>query len=80
VFAEDGMQRPIRGFKFHIDTGEVKPITCRIPVYRDHEERVIQELVKTLQSKGLIEDDDGPWGSPIVLASKPNQGHVHWLQ
>jgi hypothetical protein len=78
VFAEEGMQRAIRGFEFIIDTGQVKPITCKIPVYGEHEQKVIQELVKTLQQKGLIEDDDGPWGSPIVLASKPNQGHVHW--
>ena len=25
-------------------------------------------------------DDDGPWGSPIVLASKPNQEHKHWSE
>ena len=33
-----------------------------------------------MEKKGLIEDDDGPWGSPVVLASKPNQEHVHWSQ
>jgi hypothetical protein len=80
VFTQAGMQRPIRGFEFHIDTGKVKPITCKVPVYGHHKERVIQELVETLQNKGLIEDDDRPWGSPIVLASKPNQGHIHWLR
>jgi hypothetical protein len=74
------MQRSIRGFEFHVDTGTVKSITCKTPIYGAHEERVIRELVKKLQEKGLIEDDDGPWGSPIVVASKPNQGHIHWTQ
>jgi hypothetical protein len=41
---------------------------------------VILSLVNQLEKKGIIEDDDGPWGSPIVLASKPNQEHVHWSQ
>jgi hypothetical protein len=66
VFAQDGMQRPIRGFEFNIDTGKTKPIFCKPPQYGHHER--------------IIEDDDGPWGSPIVLASKPNQEHVHWSQ
>jgi hypothetical protein len=39
VFAQEGMQRAIRGFEFHIDTGPVKPITCKVPVYGEHEER-----------------------------------------
>jgi hypothetical protein len=52
VFAQEGMQRAIRGFEFHIDTGPVKPITCKVPVYGEYEERVIQELVRTLQDKG----------------------------
>ena len=28
----------------------------------------------------MIEDDDGPWGAMVVLASKPNQGHKHWSE
>jgi hypothetical protein len=36
--------------------------------------------VKKLERKGFIKDNIGPWGSQIVLMSKPNQGHVHWLQ
>jgi hypothetical protein len=38
VFAQEGMQRSIRGFEFQIDTGQVKPITCKVPVYGEHEE------------------------------------------
>ena len=80
VFIKEGMKRSIRGFEFHIDTGDARPITCKVPVFGPHEERVILKLVEQLQKKGLIEDDEGPWGSPIVLASKPNQGHVHWSE
>jgi hypothetical protein len=74
------MQRPIRGFEFNIDTGKVKPICVKPPRYGPHEQRVITLLVEQLQEKGIVEDDDGPWGSQIVLASKPSQGHVHWSQ
>jgi hypothetical protein len=80
VFAQEGMQKPIRGFEFNIDTGTVKPICCKPPQYGHHERRVILTLVEQLEKKNIIEDDDGPWGSPIVLASKPNQDHVHWSQ
>jgi hypothetical protein len=65
---------------FNIDTGPAVPICCKPPRYGPHEQRVIGELVKQLEKKGIIKDDDGPWGSQIVLASKPNQGHVHWSQ
>jgi hypothetical protein len=80
VFCQEGMQRPIRGFEFNIDIGKVKPICVKLPRYGLHEQRVITLLVKQLKEKGIVEDDDGPWGSQIVLASKPSQGHVHWSQ
>jgi hypothetical protein len=80
VFAQEGMQNHIRGFEFNIDTGKVKPICCKQPQYGPHESRVIVALVEKLEKKGIIEDDEGPWGSPIVLASKPDQAHVHWTK
>ena len=80
VFAKEGMKKSIRGYEFNIDTGDAKPITCKTPNFGPHEERVIILLVKQLDDKDLIEDDYGPWGSPIVLASKPNQGHKHWSE
>jgi hypothetical protein len=80
VFAPEGMQNPIRGFEFNIDTGKAVPLCCKPPRYGPHEQRVIDKLATQLETKGIIEDDDGPWGSQIVLASKPNQGHVHWSQ
>ena len=80
VFSPDGMQKPIRGFEFNIDTGAVVPLCCKPPRYGPHEERVIRVLVEKLETKGIVEDDLGPWGSQIVLASKPSQAHVHWSQ
>ena len=80
VFAQEGMQNNIRGFEFNIDTGKCKPICCKQPQYGPHESRVIIALVEKLERKGIIEDDYGPWGSPVVLASKPDQAHVHWSE
>jgi hypothetical protein len=78
VFAQEGMQNHIRGFQFNIDTGQVKPICCKQPQCGPHKNRVITVLAEQLEKKGIIEDDHGPWGSPVVLASKPDQAHVHW--
>lgn len=79
-FSQAGMHRHIRGFTFHIDTGPTKPIDCKPPRYGPHESQVIKKLVDALQKKGIIEDDDGPYGSLVVLAGKPNQDHAHWSQ
>ena len=80
VFAEEGVRKPIRGAYFHVDTGQIAPICTRPPRYGPHETRVINDLVEKLEQNDIIEDDDGPWGAPIVLASKPNQEHLHWSQ
>ena len=78
VFAKAGVRKPIRGYKFNIDTGNVKPVDCKPPRYGQHESRVIQQLADGLQRNGLIEPDDGPWGAMVVLAAKPHQEHKHW--
>ncbi len=80
VYSKAGMKNPIRGFEFTIDTGHSAPICCKVPRYGPHESRVMTHLVKMLEDKGLVEDDEGPYGAIIVLASKPNQGHIHWTQ
>lgn len=80
VFMEEGVRKPIRGALFHVDTGQIAPVCTRPPRYGPHETRVINELVAKLEANGIIEDDDGPWGAPIVLAAKPHQEHVHWSQ
>jgi hypothetical protein len=79
VFAEEGIRHHIRGFKFHIDTGLCKPVSCMTREYGAHESRVMKKLVEKLLENGLCEEDNGPWGARVVLASKPNQGHVHWF-
>jgi hypothetical protein len=38
------------------------------------------KLLDALDSQGVIEDDTGPYGAMIVLAAKPNQGHLHWTE
>ena len=78
VFAEEGVRNTIRGAKFHVDTGKVAPVCARPPRYGPHESKIINELIEKLEKNGIIEDDDGPWGAPIVLAAKPHQEHVHW--
>ena len=80
VFAEEGVRNPIRGAYFHVDTGEVAPVCVKPPRYGPHETRVINDLIEKLEKNGIIEDDDGPWGAPIVLAAKANQEHLHWSQ
>mgnify|MGYP001801234324 CR=1 FL=1 len=40
----------------------------------------MNKLLADLESQGVIEDDFGPYGAMIVLAAKPNQGHVHWKE
>jgi hypothetical protein len=40
----------------------------------------MERLTKTLEAKGLIEDDFGPYGAMAVLAGKPGQEHVHWSE
>jgi hypothetical protein len=38
------------------------------------------QLLSELETKKIIEDDDGPYGAMILLAAKPNQEHVHWSE
>jgi hypothetical protein len=40
VFAEEGVRKHIRGFLFHVDTGEVLPVCVKPPRYGPHESRV----------------------------------------
>jgi hypothetical protein len=80
VFDPSGALRPIRRYLFNIDTGNHPPVCCKPPRYGPHESKVMNKLLDTLESKGVIEDDYGPYGAMIVLASKPNQDHVHWTE
>ena len=80
VFDPSGALRTIRGYVFSIDTGAHKPTCCKPPRYGPHESEVMRKLLDGLEAQGVIEDDFGPYGAMIVLAAKPNQGHVHWTE
>jgi hypothetical protein len=80
VFDPEGTLRPIRGYIFNIDTGAHKPVCCQPPRYGPHESVVMRKLLDALEVQGVIEDDTGPYGAMIVLAAKPNQGHLHWTE
>jgi hypothetical protein len=79
VFAKEGMQKHIRGFKVNVDAGKVKRI-CKNTVFELHKSRVIMNLIEVLKAKGVVEDDKGPWNAPIAPASKHDQAHVHWSE
>ena len=38
----------------------------------------MQNLVKRMDENGVVEEDDGPWGTLIVLAAKICQENVQW--
>jgi hypothetical protein len=81
MFDLEGTLRPIRGYFFNIDTGAHKPVCCKPPWYRPHESVVMRKLLDVvLETQGVIEDDTGPYGAMIVLAAKPNPGHLHWTE
>jgi hypothetical protein len=80
VFDPEGALRTIRGYVFNIDVGAHKPVCCKPPRYGPHESSVMKKLLIDLESQAVIEDDTGPYGAMIVLAAKPNQGHVHWKE
>ncbi len=81
AFAEEGIQKPIHGFAFNVDTGAAKPVCCKTPRYGPHEAQIIIRLTDEMLKNGLTEPDHGsPWGSLVVLAAKPHQSHKHWLE
>jgi len=80
VFAERGLCHAIRGFQFHVDTGEAKPISCRRPRYGPFEASVILRLCQKLKDNNMVDTDTGPWGSLIVLAAKPGQEDIPWWE
>ena len=75
-FYAKGVNRPVRGFEFHIDTGSAQPVTCRPPHYGFHEGKIMQESIYDLLSNSWIRECSWPWLSKAVLAPKPHQEHV----
>ena len=80
VFSEEGLRKHIRGFQFTVNTGNARPVCCKLPRYGQHEARVMRDLLAKLARNNMVEDIDSPWGSMIVLASKPNQANTPWYR
>src|ERR1051325_8423850 len=53
--------------KHRIDTGDAKPIKQEVYRASGEERKLIEEEVKKMLEKGVIEKSMSPWASPIVL-------------
>ena len=73
MFCEDGLRCPIRGFSFQIDTGEHPPSCLKITRYVPHDYMVVRKMAERMDENGVVEEDYGPWGALVVLATKPHQ-------
>ena len=38
----------------------------------------MRKLVERIDENGVVEEDDGQWGSLVVLAAKPHQENFPW--
>jgi hypothetical protein len=55
-----------------IDTGDTRPIRQtprRLPLAKQAE---VSEMLDDMQRRGVIEESDSPWSSPVVLVRKKN--------
>ena len=75
-FVTESIKRVILGYEFGIDTGNATPVCYRKPHYGPHESTVILKHIKVLLGNDWVEQCQGGWGSPIVLAPKPHQEGV----
>ena len=53
-----------------IDTGDARPIRQpprRLPLAK---QALVNDLLEDMKNKGLIEESDSPWSSPVVLVGK----------
>ena len=76
AFDEKGVNRPVIGYEFCVDTGGSPPVCCRLPKYGIHESKLMTEQIQALDNNKWIRDCQGPWGSMILLAPKPHQEEV----
>jgi hypothetical protein len=80
VMDPEGALNHVMGYEFQVDTGNHALTCAKTPRYGPHESSVMNKLLTALDKKGVIKPDYGPYGAIIVLAAKPNQGHVHWSE
>ena len=71
VFCEDGFRRTIWGFSFQIDTINHSPTRQKPSRYDPHESEVMRKLVEIMYENGVVEEDNRPWVSLVVLSKKP---------
>jgi hypothetical protein len=56
-----------------IDTGDARPIRQpprRLPLAKQAD---VSEMLDDMQRRGVIEESDSPWSSPVVLVRKKNE-------
>ena len=56
--------------KHHIDTGDAKPIKERVRRHPYLHQQEIQEQIRSLEKRGVIEPSDSPWAANVVLVDK----------
>ena len=55
-----------------IDTGTERPIACpyrRVPMQLEDK---VEEMIHSLESKGIIRPSESPWNAPLVIVPKKN--------
>ena len=60
AFDEKGVNRPVIGYEFCVDTGGSPPVCCRLPKYGIHESKVMTEQIQALENNKWIRDCQGP--------------------
>ena len=80
AFDEQGVNRPVIGYEFCIDTSGSPPVCCRLPKYGIHESKVMTTQIQALENSKWIRDCEGPWGAMILLAPKPHKENVTNIQ
>ena len=57
VFCKDGIKTPVRGYEFHIDTGNHPPIKACLPHYPLHAIPIMDKQIQWLLSLNFITEE-----------------------
>ena len=60
----------VKGFEYHIDTGDHPPIKKQPYRQNPIQREIIQKHLKEMEDAGLIEEGTSPWSAPLCLALK----------
>ena len=63
-----------------IETGDALPVRCRPHRHTPEDPREIAKQVEELLKNGLVEEDDGPYSSPVLLVNKGSGHKVFWTK